>query len=779
MATKHANTLDHKLTYTGAAAPVAAASIINLGARFRMAAIDALDHQVLEIRNVADASSIQVFWDAAAPSSNNLTASVQIRDASSNSTLRSVGNNACQDADVWYSVLATAQLTSTSNCQLDVWFKRDGDVAWTALATVNGTYNNTGSFVLGANDIRIGGRNADKPMNGDIEDVWVSVGSALTSQERTDLLTQSARKALANSLATMAFMPDLTRPDCYDAVSDVTPTVTTPPTRTLYETLDYGWGPTLCIAGDTQKLQHPTEGFPGVALPAFRDRLLALRPSLNMQALLHVGDLVHTRTNQDEWDEIVDALETIVDDMPVLFTLGNHDMAGATRTATEALANFPVTFFSNQAGASAALSPVVYGSDNYCRMHTLTLGDETWLIGLLPMFATAPQLSLMRTQFLAASTDHCLLLTHALVVEEGHLAVGTDDHAPSTYSTTPASTDPGGETGWWNQYFADIPKLRLAYGGHFITGAASHPHEQIELTGAWGNNTLARFLNWQENSATGGKKGGDGLVDFVTLEADGSITIRSYFALTGLFSTYEDNFIEHTVIEADEPPAPTLNVVDLANINAMIQAALSNLDSPVSGVAAQLDAMPDAVTSYLFSTPGWETLATENGVIYAKLPTTTMADAAELAAAKAAVDALPTPPTLEQIVAGVETNPTTPISQVAVPLSRTWILTLTAAGLVGQTKRYLRVGSTDQLFAIDFRHDLPTNGRGEEVVSIVIADGEAGGVTFGDASVDKSQAKIKLTAVTPGEYQLLATVDYDDASGGGRAKAKVILVVTE
>lgn len=129
-----------------------------------------------------------------------------------------------------------------------------------------------------------------------------------------------------------------------------------------------------------------------------------------------------------------------------------------------------------------------------------------------------------------------------------------------------------------------------------------------------------------------------------------------------------------------------------------------------------------------------------------------------------------------------------PVNQVAVPDSRTWILTSKGTALVGEKtlRTYL---DEPTLWAIDFRHDLPTNGTlanitGAEVISALDADGETivDGISFNTGSaatfgVDKSQAKLQIATAIAGTYVIEVTVSYSAAVGGGSRKARVTLKV--
>jgi hypothetical protein len=121
---------------------------------------------------------------------------------------------------------------------------------------------------------------------------------------------------------------------------------------------------------------------------------------------------------------------------------------------------------------------------------------------------------------------------------------------------------------------------------------------------------------------------------------------------------------------------------------------------------------------------------------------------------------------------------TIPVNQVPVPSDRVWVLKATANGLFGELP-LIRVVGEEQLFAIDFRHDLPNNGRLISLDAISVVSGTEGGVLIDeeDQGVDRSQAKLKLSLVTAGTYIITAQVTYDDSDGGGTSEGSVTLIV--
>jgi hypothetical protein len=119
---------------------------------------------------------------------------------------------------------------------------------------------------------------------------------------------------------------------------------------------------------------------------------------------------------------------------------------------------------------------------------------------------------------------------------------------------------------------------------------------------------------------------------------------------------------------------------------------------------------------------------------------------------------------------------TIPVIQVPVPASRTWILK-PGDGLRGELPIVREVGES-QPYAVDFRNDLPNNGRLISLDSIVV-EGTENGIVIdpSDQGVDRSQAKFNIEALLVGTYVITVTASYDDSDGGGTSIGEVTLIV--
>jgi hypothetical protein len=126
----------------------------------------------------------------------------------------------------------------------------------------------------------------------------------------------------------------------------------------------------------------------------------------------------------------------------------------------------------------------------------------------------------------------------------------------------------------------------------------------------------------------------------------------------------------------------------------------------------------------------------------------------------------------------------TPVNQVAVPASREWILKQTSDGLKGESRISITLSDVGKVYAINFRADLPVNGRCVEILEVEVVSGDPAGLTLGadleavaDYGVDRSQAKVRITPVTSGTYVLGVRVQLANDQGGGESYGEVTLKV--
>jgi hypothetical protein len=121
-----------------------------------------------------------------------------------------------------------------------------------------------------------------------------------------------------------------------------------------------------------------------------------------------------------------------------------------------------------------------------------------------------------------------------------------------------------------------------------------------------------------------------------------------------------------------------------------------------------------------------------------------------------------------------------PVNQVPVPLARTWILKPGDDGWEGERPLVRRVGE-NQTFAVDFRNDLPNNGRLVSLDAANVISGPAGGIVIStaaeDRGVDRSQAKFKINLLAVGTYVIAVQVTYEGSDGGGTSEGSVTLIV--
>lgn len=110
-----------------------------------------------------------------------------------------------------------------------------------------------------------------------------------------------------------------------------------------------------------------------------------------------------------------------------------------------------------------------------------------------------------------------------------------------------------------------------------------------------------------------------------------------------------------------------------------------------------------------------------------------------------------------------------------VPTSRIFVLVRKSTGLVSEERKTIVKGSPPNTYAIDFRNDAAANQKIYSVDSVAIQSGTAGGVTFGTPERDGgTQARVRITGVTAGDYTVRATITY---VGGATERGDILIKV--
>jgi len=220
---------------------------------------------------------------------------------------------------------------------------------------------------------------------------------------------------------------------------------------------------TIVVLPDTQ---YYSAAYPGV----FADQtswVLAQRTSLNIAALLHVGDLVETPGSTAEWLVASWSMRVLDGVVPYVIVPGNHDTDSSRRGLINA-------YF------SPTSMPWITGTmetgqieNNYA---LLDIGRETWLVVGLEFGPRDAVVTWADSVLKTYPTRPAILVTHAYLYGDGNrydIALSNVEHQafiPQDYTYTPNEGINDGEM-LWQKLIVPNPNVRFVFCGH-DSGAA-------------------------------------------------------------------------------------------------------------------------------------------------------------------------------------------------------------------------------------------------------------------------------------------------------------------
>jgi hypothetical protein len=240
---------------------------------------------------------------------------------------------------------------------------------------------------------------------------------------------------------------------------------------------DEGEGPTpgpqafsLVVLPDTQFL---TLDYPSV-LEAMNGWTVAQRDHHNIRFVLHEGDMVHTRTQQ-EWSNAATAMSVLDGEVPYALCVGNHDIDDGGDTAAFNR-TFPLSGISAMQGFGG-----VYEADRIDNAYYLfQSGSSRWLI-LSLIFEPDDDVLTWADEVVAANPERrVLLLTHAYL--------------------TPAGTRSAVGERIWDAVVRKHANVTFVLNGHYTGGETA----RLESVGDQGNTVFQLFVNFQTSPLLAG-----------------------------------------------------------------------------------------------------------------------------------------------------------------------------------------------------------------------------------------------------------------------------------
>lgn len=110
--------------------------------------------------------------------------------------------------------------------------------------------------------------------------------------------------------------------------------------------------------------------------------------------------------------------------------------------------------------------------------------------------------------------------------------------------------------------------------------------------------------------------------------------------------------------------------------------------------------------------------------------------------------------------------------------SRVSTLVASSSGLRSESRKTIYVNDEPHTWAADFKNDAGTNQKIYSITDVAIVSGTGGGLTFGTAERDGgTQARVRITAVTAGDYTVRFKVKY--SSSGPESVGDVLYKVVD
>lgn len=203
--------------------------------------------------------------------------------------------------------------------------------------------------------------------------------------------------------------------------------------------------------------------------------ILAHKNDLAINAVLHVGDLVDSPDDADQWKVAGAAMHAMDGIIPYVVVPGNHD----TDSKRKGLEN---GYFSPSTMPWITGTKLTGQMDNNYAL--VDIGGREWLVVALEFGPTNDTVA-WANKVLAAFSDHpAILITHAYLYADGTrynvTAAGTDSTQgsyqwwyPQYYGFTPSAGINDGEM-LWKKLVLPNSNVRLVFSGHVtgLTGAA-------------------------------------------------------------------------------------------------------------------------------------------------------------------------------------------------------------------------------------------------------------------------------------------------------------------
>lgn len=222
----------------------------------------------------------------------------------------------------------------------------------------------------------------------------------------------------------------------------------------------------IIIIPDTQ---NGIEKWPKV-ITAMSEWIARNKHVMNIKYVMHVGDIVQTGNNEDEWKQASRCFKPLDGTVPYIMAPGNHDYDRVEKRKSLVYFNryFPVSRFNKQTNFGGSFPT----NTNNNSFHMFEAGGVQWLVIALQYNPSDTELEWANRVVAAHPMHSVLVVTHSYLTHQGKDTTG--EHI-------------------WEQFVRRHPNITAVFCGHLST-------VHYEDTGDSGNKVCEMLFDWQNST---------------------------------------------------------------------------------------------------------------------------------------------------------------------------------------------------------------------------------------------------------------------------------------
>jgi hypothetical protein len=233
--------------------------------------------------------------------------------------------------------------------------------------------------------------------------------------------------------------------------------------------------------------------------------VVANKDRLNIQAIMHVGDLVNSGSTHDYQWQNAEAMIDLLDaaNMPYLLAPGNHDYddeVAISRASSKWNEYFGQARYTAKDWWAGGFYEVGKSENAY---NILTIGGEDYLFLALELGPREGVLAWADALLTTHADKKTIITTHSHLDIDGTLVTDTDNSNPRGYAGIAADAHVGTEV--WDELIKLHDNIIWIQSGHHYVGGNAARLQSLSTGGAKVNQV---FANYQDSD----KNGGDGFI---------------------------------------------------------------------------------------------------------------------------------------------------------------------------------------------------------------------------------------------------------------------------